>query len=633
MSTGPRPIHALVPHAVSSLTTGGAWSPAARGGPTEPTPRTSSTLPALPHPATPTDSFEALYVPADALVAPTPVAVHFLEVVRPLLYPDPAVNFVEYQRRYPNGLTFRVELHGNGKLGLPTVFDYDVLFAVLHLAAERGPSDTGVVTGVTFRDLARAVGWSDEVYGGSRHKAIKTALGRWAALSIRTNIDLGTARSAADARDGRARPQAVDALPRRVLPALRWYDVLKYGIDAVVATDEHGEDETAARTELLGTIRIDPTWLGLVASGYTAWVDREFHASLDERYAKRLYEVLLVRALRVPTWSAQEPWSLSVNELLEELGATVTDGQGARIRRTVVGKFDALQRAGVVGEWREQPGRGDKHRITLTPGERLLAARSNAGLRMQESPELARLVWALQHGPWAFSPTEARHAAESQPGVVLRVLQRGVYLAACGWEPRVSWGAWLKDALRKEYRFEGDPKYEAWLDRRLAGYRVPAWVDVRTVDLASLVGPGTGGAHVSSTDTGAITAPVVVQPSAEAAPNQADEARQPSGSLVDDLDDTTLWGRVRRRLRSSVDVPGRFEAWLAPLVVVAEPSPDAPTLVLEAPDDFAAEWVSRRWQNEIALLATEEGATPVTVRIAGARSGVPARNDVGRVAG
>src|SRR5690348_4946100 len=94
VSTGPRPLNALVPRAVSSLTTGGAaWPAAARGRSSEPPLAAPRVLPARPHPATPTDSFEALYAPAGALVAPTAFAVHFLELVRPLLYPDPSVNF------------------------------------------------------------------------------------------------------------------------------------------------------------------------------------------------------------------------------------------------------------------------------------------------------------------------------------------------------------------------------------------------------------------------------------------------------------------------------------------------------------------------------------------------------------
>src|SRR5699024_5752834 len=156
------------------------------------------------------------------------------------------------------------------------------------------------------------------------------------------NIDLASAngtRLAAEAREGRARGQAVDALPRRVLPKLRWYDVLKYGVDTTAAgrldDSDAAEDRLEASVGLLGVIRPEPVWLDLIASGYTAWIDREFHASLDERYAKRLYEVLLVRALRVPTWSAHEPWVVSVNDLLDEMGAPPTTANGGRMRRAV----------------------------------------------------------------------------------------------------------------------------------------------------------------------------------------------------------------------------------------------------------------------------------------------------------
>src|SRR5207248_161953 len=140
--------------------------------------------------------------------------------------------------------------------------------------------------------------------------------------------------------------------------------------------------------------------------------------------------------------------------LLAELG--VRDRR-KRSRDTVLAKLPLLQELGVVGAWRERPGRGAHQVLELEPGERLRAARAYVGVRMQERPELGRLVWALQQAPWGFSLPEARHLAETRPAVTLRVLQRAVYLRETGWEPAKSWAGWLKDALVEEYAFTSDP--------------------------------------------------------------------------------------------------------------------------------------------------------------------------------
>lgn len=630
--SSPRPLRNIVPAAVARLAqvaqTGVRPNAGVR---TSDHPGLPAGVVPRPHAPTPTDSFDALFAPVHALVGPTAFAVHFLELVRPLLSADASANFSEYTRRYPNGLTFRVELHGNGKLGLPTVYDYDILFAIFHLAAERGVNANGTLVGVTFRDLARAIGWSDKAYGGAQHQILKTALNRWAALSIATNIDLISPRPAEAARDGRTRLQAVDALPKRVLPKLRWYDVLKFGIDTVGGLPTN--DESAARTEQLGAIRLEPIWLDLVASGYTAWVDREFHASLDERYAKRLYEVLLVRALRVPSWSEHEPWSVGVHELLDEMGAPITSGQAGRVRRAVIDKLPMLADAGVLGSWREQPGRGDRHRLELAPGERLLAARSCAGLRMEERPESARLIWALQHGPWGFAPVEARHAVESKPAVVLRVLQYATYLAERGWEPRRSWGGWLKDAIREEYRFESDASFQAWFAMRVSGWRVPAWTDVRAARVDDLT------TAVAGTDVGVVLpqgVDVAVRRASVTDPSARDDVSGEVGEAdlfprtrpvaEQDLPSaTSVWGRTLRVLAERGLTVAEYRSWLAAAQVRESPAPGAARLVVEVPDAFAAEWVTRKWGEALAAIASADVGEPVRLEVIAPRgAGQPA---------
>ena len=564
-------------------------------------------LPPVAHAPTRSDSFDALFTAPSALVSPVPFSFHLLELVRPLLFPDPAVSFAKYDLRYDNGLAVNVELHGHGELGLPTVYDYDPLFALVRLAAEREVSELGELRGVSFRDIARTMGVSDEHYGGRVHTLLKESLNRWAALKFATNFDFSPARRGAEARDGRARPSLPDALPRRVRPKKQWYFVMQHGVydggpGGVGDVDAAAGDGAAGR-EILGTVRFDPVWLGAVASGATAWVDLELHAGLAERYAKRLYEVLLVRALRRPSWSAQEPWVVTVAELLAELG--VRDLR-KRSRDTVIAKLPLLRDLGVLGAWREQQGRGDQHLLELEPGQRLTAARAYAGVRMHERPELARLIWGLQQAPWCFSLPEARHLAETRPAVTLRVLQRAVYLLETGWEPSRSWSGWLKDALVEEYAFGGDVRYQAWLDVRLRGHRAPAFIDVRRMPRgvsdrlrteAGLEPIAAGG------PTGRADRPGTAEAAADAGPAAPPERFE-----------ETTWGRVRQQL--SAELPAAtYATWVRPLEVRRLPAAGALECELAASDAFAAEWVSRKYAARITELATADVGAPVRVSI------------------
>ncbi len=602
----PARVGALVPAARAAHARGAAPAPAARVHDVAPE------LPPVPHPPTRSDSFDALFAPAAALVSPVPFSFHLLELVRPLLYPDPAAHFARYDLRYDNGLGVEVELHGHGELGLPTVYDYDVLFALFRLAADREVTASGELRGVSFRDIARTMGGADEDYGGRVHAQIKESLNRWAALKFATNFDFTQARRAAEARDGRARAHTPDALPRRVRPKKQWYFVVQHGVyegaDAAadVAADVAADaTERAPAREFLGVVRFDSVWLDGIASGSTAWVDLDLHAGIAERYAKRLYEVLLVRALRHPTWGPHEPWTISVTGLLDELG--VRD-QRKRSRDTVIAKLPMLQELGVLGAWRERPGRGDRHLLELEPGERLCAARAYVGVRMHERPEIARLVWALQQSPWGFSLTEARHMADTRPAVALRVLQRAVYLLETGWRPGKSWGGWLKDALVEEYAFGSDARYQAWLDVRLRGHQVPAFVDVRYLPAGTADRlRGEAGLPVALPLPGA--APDTVSPAAArlatagVRPPAAADDPSPAEAVEHFEDD--VWGRVRRQLGAELP-PALYATWIAPLRPAQLATADVPTLVLVAPDDFAAEWVSRGYAPRIAELAGAE---------------------------
>lgn len=252
---------------------------------------------------------------------------------------------------------------------------------------------------------------------------------------------------------------------------------------------------------------------------------------------------------------------------------------------------------------------------SFEPGERLRAARAYVGVRMQERPELGRLVWALQQAPWGFSLPEARHLAETRPAITLRVLQRAVYLREIGWEPSKSWAGWLKDALVEEYAFASDPRYQAWLDIRQRGHRVPAFVDVRRMphELLDRL-RAAADLPVLRSDAAPLLARSfddgLLRPEVAAGASTAADTAPEAAEVFED----TPWGRIRRQL--AADLPeGPYAAWVQPLRALAEPTAEAPRLVLVATDDFCAEWVTRAHAPRIAALAGSDLGCDVAVSV------------------
>lgn len=545
------------------------------------------------------DSFDALFVPGDSLVAPLPVAFLLLELVRPLLQADPGHTGEEYVVRYPNGIAVTVELHGNTKLGLPTVYDLDVYFALRQIARDTGQEDALELSGVALREIARALGVPKAEQNGAFLRGLGQSLDRWSAFSIVTDFDFSEVDRAVDASAGRARPYLPETLPRRVRPRRHWHYVLQTGLNEDVTPNARGE------RSVVGTIRFDRVWINSVKSISTAWIDAALHRELRDRYAKRLYQTLLVRALRYATWSTREPWEVSVTELLREWGVKDTR---ARTRETVIDKLAALQARGIIGSFEtRRDGRTD-HVMRLTPGEKLAEARRHVGVRAGESPAHVRLVWALQQGPWAFSPVEARYWAEQAPSVVLRVLQRMVYLRETGWAPDKSWGGFVKQALRDEYAFEYDARYQAWLSARLRGYHLPVHVDARRLSDAALARfasderPDAGtiadrdgdGLRLSVSDPGG--------PSVE------------PGAAEPELFEDTPWGRVRCRLAGELPA-AVYQPWIKPLAARTEPAAEGLRLVLSAPDGFAADWVRQKYAPRIETILRCEEAIPVVAEV------------------
>lgn len=544
------------------------------------------------------DSFDALFAPADSLVAPLPVAFLLLELVRPLLQADVKHTGDEYVVRYPNGIAVTVELHGNTKRGLPTVYDLDVYFALRQIARDTGQEDAVELSGVALREIGRALGVPKDEQNGAFLRGLVESLDRWSAFSIASDFDFSEVDRAAEASAGRGRPYLPETLPRRVRPRRHWHYVLQTGLNEDAAPSARGE------RSVVGTIRFDRVWINSVKSVSTAWIDATLYRELRDRYAKRLYQTLLVRALRYATWSEREPWEVSVTDLLREWGVKDTR---ARTRETVLDKLASLQTRGIVGSFEaRREGRID-HVMRITPGEKLAEARRHVGVRAGESPAHVRLVWALQEGPWAFSPVEARYWAEQSPSVVLRVLQRMVYLRETGWEPEKSWGGFVKQALRDEYAFEYDARYQAWLAARLRGYRVPVHIDAR---------------GMSTTALARYAPECLPEQAVEMFVGDADrlpEADGPPAAAADDVEvaesfEDTCWGRARQRLAELLPA-AVYQPWIKPLIVRAAPSLEFAHLVLEAPDRFAADWIRQKHLRAITDVVTEEVGCAVDIHI------------------
>jgi hypothetical protein len=191
--------------------------------------------------------------------------------------------------------------------------------------------------------------------------------------------------------------------------------------------------------------------------------------------------------------------------------------------------------------------------------------------------------------------------------VVLRVLQRMVYLRETGWEPDRSWGGFVKQALRDEYTFDYDERYQAWLSARLRGYRVPVHVDARRLSPPAL--------ERYAPDASPEDSSMVLAGAAVALPDRsaADADAATSAPELESFEDT-LWGRVRRRLAELLPA-AVYQPWIKPLESRAEPISTDARLVLDAPDAFAADWVRQKHAPTIAAIASAAAGRPIDVVI------------------
>lgn len=557
----------------------------------------------------PIDSPLALFAPDGRLESPVPAPLYLLEFVVGTMkrdYEQTASGAVaneadSHQRRvltYADGVRLEVHVQGSQMVGLPTQFDKDYLFGLLRLAAEGRVRPDGSFVDPSYRDILRATG-RPEGAGKLRFDAVKRALARFAGLVLTTNADIDYSAAAAAVRDGSAAPLVPEGRPkRRTIEAKHW--VLEYDVES----QERGDGQ---QRDIIRHLRLNPLWLAHVDAGVATWLDVDAHNRLASEWAKRIYQVLAIRAVR--GWRAQMPHVASLDDFLAELGVESGRERG-KLAENVRGALAALAAAGVVAEGGVARVGHGRYEVTIYPGERLLLAGLLRGTPA-DAPAATHMLLSHMRA-YGISVEQGRRFLAERPAYVRSVLAFAYYLQAerrgyHGAKRVDNWNAWVYRALESgAYEFE-DPAFLAWLDRqatralagppaepgnltREGGDRPPASVAAprRRTTRTEVMPPGAG--H-------AMDAPPAAQGALSPAPTAV--------SLPDDV-----WGRALAAVREQVVPAALFATYLASAQLERV---DDDAVVLRAVDDFHAEKLVRGWGDVLRGLLSVELQRPVSL--------------------
>ncbi|CAA9344513.1 MAG: hypothetical protein AVDCRST_MAG11-3152, partial [uncultured Gemmatimonadaceae bacterium] len=416
------------------------------------------------------DSPLALLAPETRVDTPVPTPLYLLEFVAGTMkrdYEQTAAGSIaheedSHQRRqivYEDGARLVVHVQGSQVVGLPTQFDKDYLFGLFRLAAEGRVRADGSFVDPSYREILRATGRPDGA-GKLKFDAVKRALARFASLVITTNAELDLGAAAAAVGAGAAPPTLPEGRPaRRTLEAKHW--VLEY--EVLTETRAGGQER-----DLIGRLRLNPMWLEHVTAGVAAWIDVPTHNALGSEWAKRVYQVLAVRAAR--GWRAQTPHVLTLDRFLDELGVTTTRERG-KVADNVRKALALLEHAGVVAEWRVERTGSAKYEVAIFAGDRLLAAGLLRGVDPR-SPVGAQVLLAHLRA-YGISVEQGREFLARRPAYVRSLLTFAHYLQTekrgfHGTRRIENWNAWVYRALEDgTYEFE-DAAFGAWLERQVA---------------------------------------------------------------------------------------------------------------------------------------------------------------------
>lgn len=513
----------------------------------------------------------ALFAPAHRIDSLIPAPLYLLELVPGSLktsYPTNDRGFIvndedsHFERviHYPGGNRCSVNVQGSQKLGLPNQFDWDYLLALLRIADEGGVDPDGKVRDPSYRAILRAAGRSDDA-GTNYTAAVKRALARWQAVTVRTQFNIEFGGLVDQVRSGDAYPVVPDGYPERTTRD-RGHYVLEYDISSA----QRGGDEVT-RIDLL---RLNPVWLEQPLVGLTAWLDVEQHNSLRSALAKRIYQVLALRMAR----GARPPFVLSLDDFLAEIAFSNSQKPGAQAKQ-ISAALTSLQAANIVLDHSvKEIGRG-AYEISILPGDRLHAAGLFRGVGGEDKAWTRTLLYHL--GVHGISIATGRQLLRSHPTQTLAVLRRAYYVQTkkngidVDGRPVENWGGWIRKGIEQKWEFT-EPGYLQWLDQ-MSG--------------RALAGPE--------------EKPVLSLKPAASRPQKKAAAEEAAAPAEDAPLPTTEWGRALECFRSQI--PGQaFSTWLGNTWQV-ELTDHA--VVVGTPGAFAVDWIRDKYGDELERILGE----------------------------
>lgn len=526
------------------------------------------------------DSPAALFVPPHQIEPPVPAPLYLLEFVPGSLKqaynlgPDGLVadHNDSYQERViiaPDGSRCRVEVQGSQALGLPTQFDTDYLLALFRLADRGEIRSDGTLEDPSYRSILRAAGRDPSARSSDDIQSVKRALARWGSVVVATHMEL-SAPAAAKIEQGESHPLVPAGYPRMLRTEQR-HNVLNYEV--------RKEEYQGRESDSIHLLRINPIWLDQAAAGLSAWVDVDIHNQFKSSWAKRLYQMLAVRAAR--GWRVRTSWMVPMEELLVEMGVSNTLKPG-RNAQNLSKALELLKGAGVVSEFEvSQVGHG-RYEVGLLAGELLLMAGHLRGVGGSDPVLTRALLWHLGH--LGISAAVGRELLHSHPAQVQTALQYAYYLKSqkrgCDEQgrPVENWGGWLRGKVESGWRFE-DPGFQRWIEGM-----------TRSVDQERPTPP-----QLVRSDSGATEQPELLETPVA-----------PPVTLPD-----SEWGRVLARIRSEIGDLS-FRTWLYGTQLTWSDPASATVL---APHAFAVEWIRRNYLERLTELLTGEAGQAVQIQV------------------
>lgn len=551
----------------------------------------------------------ALFVPERQLVGSVPLPLYLLELVPGSVkadYERTATGMVAHEAdrvrrrtvRYPGGVRVDIEVHGDQVRGLPTTFDYDYFLALCRIADEGGVDGQGYFVDPGYRAVLRAAGRADDAIGGEQVEAVKRAFARFGGLILYTRLDVDYSQASGQVRTGSRHPLVPDgAPPVREREGKHW--VLEYDVEA--------ERRQGASYDSIERLRINPLWLDQAAAGIAAWMDVALHNALRSGYAKRLLQLFTVRAAR--GWRVFDPWVLDLKGLYEALEVPAGQWGKTQTRVGVAAALATLAEQGVLAQADVvRQGKG-RYEVTLTAGERLLAAGYQRGTGAADGIGDRMLMWHLR--ALGFAAGQARELVRTRPDQVRTVLRRVHYLLAVkgglsNGRPIDDWAAWTRAAIDGEYAFS-DAEWQRWLTAQLDAAPRGEWLPGRAT-AAPRVGAGAAPRRVT------VTPPTDTAP-ADAPPGDGDEVAEPARLAASYPDD--LWGRALERFVAAAPEHGRaYDTWLARTALDAVSDTEVTVL---AEDAFTAEWIAQKYRDPLVAYLSAIAGRPLglTVRAPG----------------